>query len=70
MSNELQTYKENRIKSFISIYNSNVMRLKSNLVNNVRNIQRSRLRNTPALINSLVNKYNNDVNILRNNLNL
>jgi hypothetical protein len=70
MSDELQTYKENRIKSFISIFNSNVMRLKTNLVNNVRNIQRSRLRNRPALINSLVNKYNNDINILRNNLNL
>jgi len=70
MSSELQAYKENRINSFITIFNANVTRLKSNLVNNVRNIQRSRLRNTQALINAVINKYNNDVNILRNNLNL
>lgn len=67
---ELQTYKKNRFNELIHIFNSTVSRLKSNLVNNVRNIQRSRLRNKQQSINALVNKYNNDINILRNNFNL
>jgi hypothetical protein len=67
---ELQIYKQNRIIELIHIFNSTVSRLKSNLVNNITNIQRSRLRNKQQSINALVNKYNNDINILRNNFNL
>lgn len=69
MSTELQIYKQNRINSLISNFNTNIVRLQSNLVINVRTIQRSRLRNKQQIINAIINKYYNDVKILRNNLN-
>jgi hypothetical protein len=70
MASELQSYKQIRINQLISIFNSNVVRLQSNLAINVRNIQRSRIGNKQAYINALINGYNNNINILRNNLNL
>ena len=69
MSSELQIYKRNRTNELTSAFNSNVARLNSSLVINIRNIQRSRLRNKTAVINSLISQYNNNVNALRNNLN-
>jgi hypothetical protein len=68
MASELQSYKQIRINQLISIFNSNVVRLQSNLAINVRNIQRSRIINKQGYINAVINKYNNDINILRNNL--
>lgn len=70
MSTELAIYKQNRINQLNKNYNLNLARLNSALVINIRNIQVSRLRNKPALINTLITKYNNDVKNLRNQLNL
>jgi len=69
MSNELQIFKQNRINEITSIFNSNVARLNSNLATNLRTIQLSRFRNKQQLLIAVINKYNNDINILRNNLN-
>uniref|UniRef100_A0A6C0CW89 Peptidase C14 caspase domain-containing protein n=1 Tax=viral metagenome TaxID=1070528 RepID=A0A6C0CW89_9ZZZZ len=69
MTAELAIYKQNRINQLNINYNNNIVRLNSDLVNNIRSIQISRLRNKPALINSLIAKYNNDVSILRRNQN-
>jgi len=70
MNIELQTYKKNRINEVTFIFNSNIERLNSNLTINIRNIQRSRLINKEKSINTLISKYNYDINILRNNLKL
>lgn len=70
MSSDLQIYKQNRINSFIYIFNSNVRRFRSILINWIKYIKRSRFRNKPAIINALINKYKNDINILRSNLDL
>lgn len=69
MNNELQLYKQIRIDDLNRIFNSNLARLNSILVVNIRNTQLSRGRNKQMLINYLVNKYNSDVNILRGGLN-
>lgn len=68
MSNELSIYKQNRINEINKIYNTNLVRLNSTLVTNIRSIQSSRLRNKQSLINSIVRKYNSDLSILRRNL--
>ncbi len=68
MSIELQTYKQNKVNELNSVFKSNLARLNSILAINIRNIQVSRLRNKPALINSLIFQYNNNVSILRKNL--
>jgi hypothetical protein len=70
MSSDLQTYKQNRINQLNKNFNLNLARLNTALAINIRNVQVSRLRNKPALINSLIAKYNNDVKNLRNQLNL
>lgn len=69
MSSELAIYKQNRINGFYKIFNNNLARLNSALAINIRNIQVSRLRNKPALINALIVKYNNDVKNLKIQLN-
>jgi hypothetical protein len=68
MSNDLTIYKQNRINELNRNFNSAVARLNSTLSINVRSIQSSRLRNKPAIINTLIAKYNSDVAILRRNL--
>ena len=68
MSNDLTIYKQNRINELNRNFNSAVARLNSTLSTNVRSIQSSRLRNKPAIINTLIAKYNSDVAILRRNL--
>lgn len=70
MSNELDTYKKNRITDLNNIFNSNVARLNSILATNIRSIQVSRLPNKPSLINNLIANHNNNVSILRRNLNI
>jgi hypothetical protein len=69
MSTELDTYKKNRIADLNNTFNSNVARLNSALVSNIRTIQVSRLPNKPTRINSLISNHNNNLAILRNNLN-
>ena len=69
MSTDLDAYKLSRINELNNIFNSNLSRLNSALAINIRNIRNSRFRNKQALLNSLINKYNNDIAILRNNLN-
>jgi hypothetical protein len=70
MSIELETYKKNRIKELTNIFNSNVARLNSALVIDIRKIQTSRLSNKQAIINRLINNYNNNVSNLRRILNV
>ena len=43
MATELAIYKINRINEFKRVYNSNISRLNSNLANNIRNINKSRI---------------------------
>ena len=69
MSTDLDTYKKNRIADLNNTFNSNVARLNSALVSNIRTIQVSRLPNKPARINALITNHNNNLAILRNNLN-
>jgi hypothetical protein len=69
MSNELAIYKQNRINELNRFFSNNIARLNSALVINIRNIQMSRNRNKQQIINALIAKYNNDVAILRRNLN-
>ena len=63
MSIELQIFKQNRINELTAIFNSNVVRLNSNLVMNITNIHRSRFRNKQQLLYALISKYYNDINI-------
>lgn len=70
MSAELDTYIKNRITDINNTFNSNVARLNSVLVSNIRNIKMSRLPNKPARINALITNYNNNLIILRRNLNI
>ena len=67
MSLELSIYKQNRIKEFQNIYNSNTSRLYSNVVINIRNIQKSRLniKTKQLQLINLINQYNNNVNSLK-----
>jgi hypothetical protein len=71
MSLELAIYKKNRIKNLQNIFNSNVASLNAVLINNARNIQKTRLsaKAKQTQINNLINNYNNNVNILKQNLN-
>jgi hypothetical protein len=68
MNTELQSYRQNKINRLTSTFNENVVRLKYNLAINVKKFQMSRIVNKMAYIYSLIKKYNNDINILRNNL--
>jgi hypothetical protein len=70
MSNELATYKQNRINKLNSIFKNTLARLNSTLVKNIRSIQVSRIRNKPLHIKTLISKYNRDVINLRNKLNV
>ena len=71
MTSELDIYKQNRINENNAIFKSNVSRLYSTLVANIRTIQNSRQSNMTKQkqINSLVNQYNINVNNLKINLN-
>lgn len=69
MSGDLQTYKKNRINELNRNFRANLATLNSNLLRNVRNIQRMRLRNKSAIINSFISQYRNNVANLRRNLN-
>jgi hypothetical protein len=70
MSNELDTYKKNRINENTAIFNASVSRLYSAVVSNIRAVQNSRQTNRTKQIriNSLVNQYNINVNNLKINL--
>jgi hypothetical protein len=70
MSTELDTYKKNRINELNAMFNSNIMRLNSALVMDIRRIQSSRLPNKQPIINTLIRNYNNNVSNLRRILNL
>ena len=69
MSNEIDIYRQNRIKQLNIIFNNSVRRLNSNLVKNIRKIRLSRIRNKRARINILISKYNSKIYNLRNKLN-
>jgi metacaspase-1 len=69
-SNEASLYKQNRINEARRVFNENVARLNSALINNMKIVNQSRLRNKQSIVNSLITKYNSDLAILRRNLNL
>lgn len=69
MSSDLDMYKQARINELTAIFNSNAARLNAVLITNIKNTQNSRLRNKQAIINSLIVQHNNNIKILRNNLN-
>ena len=71
MTSELDNYKKNRIVEVQNIYKHNVSRLYSDLLMNVKNLNKSRQNNNikNILINNLINKYKNDVNTINKNLN-
>jgi hypothetical protein len=72
MNTELDIYKQNRIREIQNIYNTNISRLYSSLVNNVRNIQSVRFMSQSVKqtnINNLITQYNTNVNNLKNALN-
>ena len=70
MSRDLNTYKQNRINENNAVFNTNVSRLYSAVVSNIRSVQRSRQSNNvkQRQINSLVNQYYSNVNNLKTNL--
>lgn len=69
-SSELSLYKQNRINELKRVFNQNVVRLNSVLTNNVRIVNQSRVRNKQSIVNSLIAKYNNDLAVLKRNLNV
>ena len=71
MSSDLDIYKRNRINELNSTYNANVARLKSTLVLNINNVQKSRASSSVknAQINTLVIQYNNAVKNLNDSYN-
>ena len=71
MSNELSTYKRNRINEITNLYNSSISRLYSILLANVRNVQSSKqiLKTKQTQINNLITQYNINVNTLKNTFN-
>lgn len=68
MSTDLDAYKQFRINELNNIFNSNVARLNSVLVRNVRAIQVSRLSHKQARINALISNHNSNLAVLRRNL--
>jgi len=71
MNSELSIYKQNRINELKTVFNSNIYRLNSALVTNIKNIQMFRLsvKVKQTYINNLINQYNFQVNSLKNILN-
>jgi len=69
MSTELKIYKQNKIKEYKKGYNVTLLRLKSNLVKNIKIIQRSNVKEKQLLINKLITKYNNYLKSLNSLLN-
>jgi hypothetical protein len=71
MPSELEIYKQNRINNFNNTFKTNLARLKDNLGNNIKIINRSSLK--PKVknqqINNLINQFNNSVRNLTNELN-
>ena len=70
MSNDLDTYKQNRINENNNIFNTSVSRLYSAVVSNIRSVQNSRQSNSSKQrqITSLTNQYYANVNNLKINL--
>ena len=70
MPSELDTYKKNRIKDLTNKYNSDLARLKTNLANNIKIVNKSFVK--PKIkqqnINNLINQFNSNVKILNDNL--
>jgi hypothetical protein len=71
MSLELTIYKKNRINELQNIFSSNLARLNSVLINNAINIKKTILsaKVKQEKLNNLIRQYNNNVNILKLNLN-
>jgi len=70
MTNELDTYKKNRINDVTNKYNADLARLKTNLANNIKIVNKSFVK--PKIkqqnINNLINQFNSNVKILNDNL--
>ena len=70
MSTDLDNYKRNRINELNNSFNSNLVRLISNLASNIRSIRVSRMTNKDVRINGLIISHNNNLAILRKKLNI
>ena len=70
MSTDLDNYKRNRINELNNTFNSNLVRLISNLASNIRSIRVSRMTNKDVRINGLIISHNNNLAILRKKLNI
>jgi len=71
MVSEIDIYKNNRITQLQKTFNTNALVLKTNLVNNIKKIQNSRInaKFKQSQIQNLINAYNNNVNSLKQTLN-
>ena len=71
MSTYLSIYKQNKINALIAIFNSTKSSLTSQLANNIKIIQKSRLNNKSkqTQINNYIAKYNYILSALKNELN-
>lgn len=71
MSNELAIYKQNRIRALQNVYNTNISRIYSLLISNVRVVQNARVTANvkQARINNLVAQYNKDATSIGNAFN-
>lgn len=69
MATILDKFKRNKINELINNYNFRIGQLNSNLSNNIKIINSSRLRNKLQMVQILINNYNNAVKNLKNILN-
>ena len=71
MTNELAIYKKTRINNLQNMFNSNLARLKNNLLISLKIVQKSRANSKAKQrqINNLISLYNNSLSSLRENHN-
>lgn len=69
MTTILDDYKINKITEIKNIFNTELNKLNSTLLRNIKSINNSRIRNKLQIIRLLINNYNNNVKTLRNKLN-
>jgi hypothetical protein len=70
MASILDKFKYNKINELINIFNFNFNQLNSNLSNNIKIINNSRIRNKLQIIRLIINNYNNNAKNLKNKLNI
>ena len=69
MTTILDNYKNNKITEIKNIFNTELNKLNSTLLRNIKIINNSRIRNKLQTIKLLINNYNNTIKNLKNKLN-